>query len=239
MSKLLAEWFWTDRWMGSSAFLLPLEPRGLYREMLTQAWRRGARLPNDHEAIQRAVGCTKSEWKRCWPQISTHWRVEGSEIVNDTQLEVYAATIEARNRAAERGRKGGKARAQVVAQARAQAEALRLRIRKPPEPEQVVLSNTDRTGADEEDVPKRAQAFYEWYEQTHERVFHIGYMGTNGDWVKTLELCKKFTDSDMRDAALVWFGHDDDFATKGTRTIAKFASRITGCLQTIRAKGIA
>src|SRR3954467_10029089 len=65
--KLLGEWFWTDRWMGSSAFLLPMEPRGVYREMLTQAWRRGARLPNDHETIRRAIGCTDSEWKRCWP----------------------------------------------------------------------------------------------------------------------------------------------------------------------------
>ena len=42
--KLLAEWFWTDRWQGSSGFLLPLEARGLYREMLTQAWQRGGRL---------------------------------------------------------------------------------------------------------------------------------------------------------------------------------------------------
>ena len=34
-TNLRAEWFWTDRWMGSSAFLLPMEARGLYREMLT------------------------------------------------------------------------------------------------------------------------------------------------------------------------------------------------------------
>ena len=31
----------------TSGFLLPMEARGLYREMLTQAWMRGARLPND------------------------------------------------------------------------------------------------------------------------------------------------------------------------------------------------
>jgi uncharacterized protein YdaU (DUF1376 family) len=119
--KLLGEWFWTDRWMGSSGFLLPLEPRGLYREMLTQAWRRGARLPNDHETIQRAVGCTAAEWKRCWPKVEGHWRIDGGFLVNDTQLEVYAQCRAERERASNRGLKGAQASAQARAQARAQA----------------------------------------------------------------------------------------------------------------------
>jgi len=104
--KLLAEWFWIDRWMGSSAFLLPVEARGLYREMLSQAWRRGARLPNDHDAIQRAVGCTKKEWARGWLLIAKYWRVDGDYLVNDTQQEIYAATLaltQARSRAGKLG----------------------------------------------------------------------------------------------------------------------------------------
>jgi uncharacterized protein YdaU (DUF1376 family) len=112
--KLLAEWFWTDRWIGSSAFLLPIEPRGLYREMLTQAWRRKCRLPDDHEAIRRAVGCTMQEWNRCWPKIEKYWRQDGGYLVNDTQLEVWQQTTEAHDRAVERGRKGGNGRAQAL-----------------------------------------------------------------------------------------------------------------------------
>lgn len=115
--KLLAEWFWTDRWMGSRGFLLPMEPRGLYREMLTQAWRRGARLPNDYEEIRRAVGCTPAEWRRCWPKIQQHWRVDGDSLVNDTQLEVYAEALGVQQRAHERGVRGAQARAQARAQA--------------------------------------------------------------------------------------------------------------------------
>lgn len=87
--------------------------------------------------------------------------------------------------------------------------------------------------------PVRAGVFCQWYEDTHERLFHVGYMGSGSDYQKALELCGKFTDAQLRDAALVWFGQDDDFAVNGTRTVAKFASRITGCLQTIRARGIA
>jgi uncharacterized protein YdaU (DUF1376 family) len=105
--KLLAEWFWTDRWTGSSAFLLPMEPRGLYREMLTQAWRRGGKLPNDPEAIRRAVGCTPSEWRRCWPKVEPYWRVDGDGLVNETQTDVIADAIAAHERAVKRGRKGG------------------------------------------------------------------------------------------------------------------------------------
>ena len=88
--KLLAERFWTDRWIGSSAFLLPMEPRGVYREMLTQAWRRGAKLPNDHEAIRRAIGATVGEWRRTWPVVTKFWLVEGDHLVNETQVEIFS-----------------------------------------------------------------------------------------------------------------------------------------------------
>jgi uncharacterized protein YdaU (DUF1376 family) len=114
VDKLLAEWFWIDRWMGSSAFLLPIEPRGLYREMLTQAWRRGAWLPNDHAAIQRAVGVTVREWGRTWPVVERYWTVEGDRLFNQTQVEVYAEAKARVERASKRGIKGAKARAQAL-----------------------------------------------------------------------------------------------------------------------------
>jgi uncharacterized protein YdaU (DUF1376 family) len=104
----LAEWFWTDRWNGSSGFLLPMEARGVYREMLTQAWRRGARLPNDHEAIRRAIGATVGEWRRAWPAVQKFWRVEGDELVNDTQLEIYGATVSLRTVRRAAGQIGGR-----------------------------------------------------------------------------------------------------------------------------------
>lgn len=108
--KLLAEWFWTDRWIGSSAFLLPMEARGVYREMLTQAWRRGAKLPNDHEAIRRAIGATVGEWRRAWPAVKKFWRVDGDALVNDTQLEVYADAQGRAERASKRGLRGAQAK---------------------------------------------------------------------------------------------------------------------------------
>lgn len=156
VDKLLAEWTWTDRWMGSSAFLLPMEPRGLYREMLTQAWRRGARLPADHQTIRRATGCSEAEWDRCWPLIARYWRDDGGDLVNDTQLEIYAKAKAAAEAASARGHKGAQARAQAHAQAPAQAPAQALPERlleiNPPSPspltetEQPPLSPPARAG---------------------------------------------------------------------------------------------
>lgn len=146
-AKLLAEWFWTDRWMGSSAFLLPMEARGVYREMLTQAWRREARLPNDHEAIQRAIGATKAEWKRSWPAVSKYWRVDGGDLVNDTQLEVYEDAQGIAKRASERGLKGAHARAQALAQALAQAPTQAVPEIEPPSPSPVYTHTAREAGS--------------------------------------------------------------------------------------------
>lgn len=124
--KLLAEWFWTDRWMGSSGFLLPMLARGVYREMLTQAWRREARLPLDQTAIKRAIGATDAEWAEAWPLVSKYWRVgDGDYLVNDTQLLVFAESREAAEKASQRGKKGAKKRwGESLSNAQASTQAL-------------------------------------------------------------------------------------------------------------------
>jgi hypothetical protein len=86
---------------------------------------------------------------------------------------------------------------------------------------------------------ERVQAFMDYYREKHAQVFSVAYMGTNGDYVKACELVDTFTDQQLRDATLVWFGMDDDFAKSGTRTVPKFASRITACLQRMKERGIA
>lgn len=111
--KLRAEWFWVDRWDASSAALLTMEQQGVYRTMLSQAWLRGARLPNDEQQIQRAIRCTPGEWERSWPAIKGYWRVDGDWIVNDTQLEVYLKTKLELERKHEKAMKAAAATPQV------------------------------------------------------------------------------------------------------------------------------
>lgn len=124
LDKLLAEWFWVDRWMGSSAWELPLEARGLYREMLSQAWWRKARLPADLGMVQRLCNVSTEEWDRTWPRVEKYWRQEGENLVNDTQIAVYQEALAKAQAAQDRASKGGRALARIRrAQARAQASA--------------------------------------------------------------------------------------------------------------------
>jgi uncharacterized protein YdaU (DUF1376 family) len=145
VEKLRAEWFWTDRWQGSDGWLLPMEPRGLYREMLTAAWRRGARLPSDPEAIRRATSCTEGEWARCWPIIQHYWKPAGPYLVNQVQLQVYAEALDgveaksnkardAANKRWERERARQDADARAYAQAPAQASPEHMLAQCPPSP---------------------------------------------------------------------------------------------------------
>lgn len=79
VDKLLAEWFWTDRWDGSSAVGLPIAARGLYREMLTQWCRLGGRLPSNLSEVQSLVRVTDAEWADTWPAVRTFWlEIDGS-----------------------------------------------------------------------------------------------------------------------------------------------------------------
>lgn len=99
MAKLKGEMFWLDRWMLSSARQLPLEARGLYREMLSAAWMGEAALPNDAATIKRLVACTDDEWQRCWPLVRRYWREGDGIIVNDTQVEIYRDSVQRQERA--------------------------------------------------------------------------------------------------------------------------------------------
>lgn len=94
--------------------------------------------------------------------------------------------------------------------------------------------------AGEPTLPARAGAFADWYAETHERLLRIAYIGNpRKDYEAGLQLCDKLTDAELHDAALVWFGMDDDFATAGTRTITKFASRASWCLQQAKTRAFA
>jgi uncharacterized protein YdaU (DUF1376 family) len=122
--------------------------------MLTQAWLRGAQLPNDVEAIQRATGTTPKEWARAWPLIERYWRIEGQTLVNDTQLEVYADAMSRTAKASARGKRGAQARWQARAIQDAQASP---QGAAPSPPGQSPPITDHRSAADPADLRDRAR----------------------------------------------------------------------------------
>jgi uncharacterized protein YdaU (DUF1376 family) len=109
-TQLRGEQFWVDRHMASELWMLPIAERGLHREMLSQAWLRGAQLPSDPEEIRRAIACSLVEWQRYWPRVSKHWVRRGRTLVNLVQRETYAKVLAAVQVAADRAKKGAAAR---------------------------------------------------------------------------------------------------------------------------------
>lgn len=84
-------------------------------------------------------------------------------------------------------------------------------------------------------LTERAGEFCEWYADEHATIIGVGYLGSpQNDYRRAQDLCKVFTDQELRDAAIIWFGQTDDFATKGTRTITKFASRASDLVRRAR-----
>lgn len=122
--KLFAEWFWADRWTTSRGHTLEMEARGLYREMLTQAWMLGAKLPNDHEQIRLLCACSLKVWKRCWPKVAPFWIEDpgdAAQLVNVTQVVVYLDAKAAADKASTRGAAGGHASAKAATERRESA----------------------------------------------------------------------------------------------------------------------
>lgn len=86
----------------------------------------------------------------------------------------------------------------------------------------------------------RVRSFVDWYGEAHERYVGVAYIGNpQKDYTAACALTDRFSDAELRDAALVWFGTDDDFARNGTRTMTKFLSRVSWCLEQVKARGIA
>lgn len=120
---------WTRNWRGSPLQMMSLAARGLYSEMLTQAWASRARLVSTgEEEIMRLVRAMPDEWAVAWPKVRHYWvaatdpRTQAEILVNRKQLEVYVGALRNREITLARNRKA--ARASVEARRRAKTPPL-------------------------------------------------------------------------------------------------------------------
>jgi len=252
--KLLAEWFWVDRWVGSSAFALPIDARGLYREMLSQAWRRGAQLPNNAEQIRRMTGVTVKEWNKAWPLVTPYWRADGLILVNETQLEVYADAVQRSLRASERALKGVQARLEAQRKLHAGSTQAPLKLdssstqvptqvatqapleSQPPSlsPSPIVVSSKPQTEhvaeVARDALDRRAGHLVERYAE----LFYVHRKGARYhsrihlDFLKAQELVRTWTDdARLEKLAIIILDTDDEWISRTDRGFAIFAAKAT------------
>jgi uncharacterized protein YdaU (DUF1376 family) len=109
--KLRGEMLWVDAYLSSDAQLLPLEARGLHREMRTQAWVRGGHLPDAPEILRRLTGATLEEWARSWPLVEPLWeRDEGGRLFCREALESLEDARRRKRRRSESARRAARKR---------------------------------------------------------------------------------------------------------------------------------
>jgi uncharacterized protein YdaU (DUF1376 family) len=222
--RLNALWWWIDRWRKSTAYTdMTLEEQGAYRNLLDEAHLRGGVLPADERILAKACG-DALRWKRVRESVMARFEACNGGWRNSTLDGVIA---ESRRRADKQSRYRN-------SQGNAAGNEGGNGVRPHLEPEPDSSSNqqvVEPEGGTGETIRERAGNFCEWYSETHDRLIGIGYIGNpRKDYETALLLCSKASDQELRDAALVWFGMKDKFATQGTRTITKFASRATECI---------
>lgn len=226
--RLNALWWWIDRWRKSTAYTdMTLEEQGAYRNLLDEANLRGGALPNDERILAKACGDAQ-RWKRVRPAVMARFELKPDGWRNET-LDLVIA--ESKRRSQKQSNYRNRTSNSVGNET---SNAARPHLDPETEIGKQASSEDPEGGTGETATPRtlqqRAGAFCEWYEDAHQRIIGVGYMGSNGDYVKAQELCQKFNDEELRDAATVWFGMNDRFATHGTRTIPKFASRASACV---------
>lgn len=119
--KMLAAWWWIDRWRKSTAYTdMTLEQQGAYRNLIDELWLREGVLPDDERVLARASGDPVA-----WPSMRDvvmsrfyraidGWRNETHDEVF-SQTKIYQSLAEQRKEA---GREGGRRSAALRAKSK-------------------------------------------------------------------------------------------------------------------------
>jgi uncharacterized protein YdaU (DUF1376 family) len=100
VKKLIALFWWIDRWRSSSAYVdLTLEEQGAYRNMLDEAQLRGGPIPNDERILGRACG-DATAWPRVRAAVMRHFVLQSDGWRNETLDEVIAESMRRVNKQA-------------------------------------------------------------------------------------------------------------------------------------------
>jgi len=87
---------------------------------------------------------------------------------------------------------------------------------------------------------ERVRWFMDTYRALHEKYRHVAYLGNPvTDYREACALVAVFDNALLEKLMVYWLNDNDDFATNGTRTIAKFRSRASGYAEELKAKRLA
>ncbi len=234
--------FLSDR----NVVVMSMQERGAYITLICYAWNEP--LPADVPGLSKLCGIPLAAFRKIWPALSGCFREQGGRLVHPRLERERQKQSEYRQRQSDRGVASGASRRRtkhepetnagsLPVQPETNAGSIPVEQERQPDPQPKPNSSFSSSFSSSPSggtptLPERAGAFCEWYGEKHEQIIGIGYVGNpRTDYEAALRLCQAFTDAQVRDGAVWWFGMDDKWATEGTRTIGKYASRASDCVQ--------
>lgn len=215
---------------------LTTEEVGAYILLMCHCWDNGS-VPPDVNTLARIARLSPSRMRRTWDVLVTKFTATGDGRYTQPRLErERQKQADYRRKQSDKGKASANRRA-TDRQPDGNRGSTAVQPEPQPEPNSPI-SNLQSASPDSRQRKTRAGEFCAWYAEKHYELFGVGYLGSpQKDDMKAQELTAVFTDQELRDAALVWFGDTDDFATNGTRTITKFACRASGYVLLARKVG--
>jgi uncharacterized protein YdaU (DUF1376 family) len=216
----------------SGTITFTTEEVGAYILLMCACWDKGS-IPSDVRLLARIAKLSPTKMKRVWVALASKFQsVDGGYIQPRIERE-REKQVAYRRRQSDNAGKRWDSRRNATAMPPHRSGISQTDALQSSSSSSSSSSTTER--ADAPTLSSRAGKFCEWYADKHDEVFQVGYIGNpQKDYQTAMQLAGTFTDAEMQDAALVWFGMDDDWAKQGTRTIPRFASRATRCVQLAR-----
>ncbi len=236
----------------SHVMAMRLPERGAYITLLCSCWIDGS-LPMDLDALARRCQVSPAVFARLWPALEPCFRVSPDAPTRLIQPRIERERKKQdtyRTMKAEAGQKGGRAKAENKQNA-SKRPSKQLAKASPPSSSSSSSSSSvsdllssdfgqESTRAHEATDVERIRRFIDSYRDLHAQYVGVSYLGNpTTDYREACTLVETYDDEMLEKLTVYWLNDRDKFATDGTRTVAKFRSRVSKYAEELKAKRLA
>jgi hypothetical protein len=247
--------FYIKEWRSSRAVQrMSYAERGMYLEMLIEQADKGS-LPDCPATCADLLGGSRDDWMAAWPTLRRNFVVRRSRS-EDVEARKYDPDREIVNLRMSRalrerrafllkqklsGQRGGRAsaykRQKVQALSLERASMVATAVLNPA----TASASSSPSASASLTTPQvdaiRIRWFVDRYGELYRQFCGVDYIGNpRSDYEECQLFVPRYVDDELDRLMAYWFNSDDKFTRDGTRTIAKFRSRISGMQQELQAK---
>jgi uncharacterized protein YdaU (DUF1376 family) len=236
--------------------VMTFKQRGMYWDLVSHCWLEKG-LPDDPKEIARILGITsiarfvKHDWPvigRCFRRVDTGGHQHPRLEIERRKQEDFRESARAAGQASGRARRSNDRSISVQRPFNETRTELERKgndtategQRKPNSPISYLRSASPEEERERDTHAERAGKFIEAYRELHQRYRGVAYLGNPvQDYQQAQYLVSAFDDAMLEKLAVYWLNDTDDFATNGTRSLAKLRSRASKYAEELKALKLA